>query len=123
MIYLAAPYSHSDGQVELERNKLIDNIAVNLVLAGYEIYSPITHGCALVRAAIIDDIEIGTDFKAWQKHCEAMLSKADEMWVLTLDGWEASKGIKEEIAFADLNHIPVKYLDDLETDSLLSSFK
>jgi hypothetical protein len=107
MIYLAAPYSHENGEIEHERNKLIDNITMNLVLLGYPIYSPITHGCALVRAAILDDVEIGTDWEAWQSHCYAMLDKADALWVLAIDGWDKSLGIGQEMDYADKKGIPV----------------
>jgi hypothetical protein len=38
------------------------------------------------------------------------LKRCDELWVLTLDGWDKSVGVLAEIAYAKRNGIPIKYL-------------
>ena len=120
MIYLAAPYTHDDPQIEHERNKIIDNVTMNLITLGFVVYSPITHGCAVVRRAILDDVEMGTDWAAWKSHCLGMLSKADSVLVLALDGWQHSRGISEEIDFADKNGIPVTVYTELDLAQLMA---
>jgi len=47
MIYLATPYSHDDPEVMEERFALVTATAAQLMLAGYVVYSPITHGHAV----------------------------------------------------------------------------
>lgn len=120
MIYLAAPYSHENPEIETERNRIIDNVTMNLVMMGFVVYSPITHGCALVRSAILDDTEIGTDWKAWERHCLGMLEKADSMMILALEGWAKSKGIDAEIDYCNENQIPVTILTELDIAKLIA---
>lgn len=120
MIYLAAPYSHENPEIETERNRIIDNVTMNLVIMGFVVYSPITHGCALVRSGILDDTEIGTDWKAWKHHCLGMLEKADSMMILALEGWAESKGIDAEIDYCNKNQIPVTILTELDISKLIA---
>ena len=47
----------------------------------------------------------------WLKQDFAVLERCDELWVYKMPEWEKSKGIFAEIAFAEHNGIPVKYLE------------
>jgi len=120
MIYLAAPYSHENPEIETRREKLATHYAMVLTIEGLNIYSPLTHGCALVREAIKNDIELGTNFEAWKSSCLEMVSKADELWYLKFDGWEESEGLKAEILHARKKCIPVKGMDEEQLLGLIA---
>ena len=44
--------------------------------------------------------DLPTDFTFWQHHNRHMLALAEELWVLTLPGWEKSVGVAGEISYA-----------------------
>jgi hypothetical protein len=72
----------------------------------YVFLLPITQGHLL---STIGNIE--SDFTRWKTQSLGMLSACDEMWVVKLDGWKESTGVKEEIKFARYQLIPIKYID------------
>lgn len=69
---------------------------------GHPIYSPITH-CHCLPGM---EAQRG-DLSFWLPHCLSMLRCAQEMWVLTLDGWQESTGVAGEIKAAHEWSIPV----------------
>ena len=94
-IYIASPYSHSDPSVREERFKLTQRLVANASIKGYNVFSPIVyhHPTAILH-------KLPTDFNYWLQFNNIMQSKAIMTWVLTIDGWEASKGVDHEINFA-----------------------
>jgi hypothetical protein len=50
-----------------------------------------------------------TDFAYWQTYNIAMLERSGALWIIKLRGWDTSKGVTEEIAFAKAVDIPVQY--------------
>jgi hypothetical protein len=97
MIYLATPYSHDDPEVMEERFALVTATAAQLMLAGYVVYSPITHGHA-VQVALPEHLR--TDHVFWLKQSMPFLCMATDLYVLKLDGWQDSIGVQWEIATA-----------------------
>lgn len=73
---------------------------------GYEVFSPIAHSHSI---EILDGRFRPGDF--WLKQDFAILKKCDKMFVLMLEGWEKSYGVKEEIKYAKANNIPIEYLE------------
>lgn len=58
--------------------------------------------------ALAGELPRGWDY--WERYDRAMLEACDELWVLCLDGWEDSKGIKGEIAIMQEMGKPVHYV-------------
>lgn len=106
IVYLAAPYSHPSSDVRLQRYETVSRYAAGLLRRGITVFSPITHGHVL---ATIGE-PLPTDWEFWRQHDEAYLSMADELYVLRLDGWAASKGVFDEIAWAEQHQMPVTYV-------------
>lgn len=92
MIYLASPYTHPDPAVMQRRFEDARAATAALLSRGEIVYSPIVHGHAI---AIAHDLP--KDWGFWQRHCFAMLERADNLYVLMLDGWEQSRGVRAEL--------------------------
>lgn len=105
MIYIASPYSHPDENIRINRFKKVSLYVADLVSKGYLAISPITYGHTL-----LDYKEMPTDFEFWENFCIGLLSKSDVMYVYKLDGWDTSKGVLNEIKYAENNNIPIVYV-------------
>lgn len=76
---------------------------------GNTVISPIAHSHG-VADYLPDNLRLDGDF--WMEQDLPLLAKCDEMAVLCLEGWEASKGLKLEIAFASKHGIPIQFLEE-----------
>ena len=94
MIYLASPYSHPDRTIEQLRYKAAARVTAKLITRGQIVYSPIVHSHVLAT-----EYGVPNTHEIWMPHCLAMLERADNLFVLMLDGWEQSKGVREELAW------------------------
>jgi len=108
-IYIASPYTDPDWEVMVKRFTLAEEVTAQLLRQGDHIYSPIVHCHELAQKH-----ELPTDFEFWQNYNRAMLSKASELYVLAMDGWEDSKGVQAEREFAKQCGIPVTIVEELE---------
>jgi hypothetical protein len=108
-IYFASPYSHSDKSVRLDRYHKALTVTASYLKAGKVIYSPIVHCHEL---ALIKNMP--TDAAFWWRYNRAMLSQAGELWLLTLDGWQQSKGMRKESLYAIQHEIPISYISYAE---------
>lgn len=105
-IYLAAPYSHPDEDVRSMRFYAVSRRANLIMQRGDLVYSPITHGHIL---GIFGGLP--GDFDFWEKHCLSFLRRwAQELHILSLDGWDKSRGVLAEMEEADRVGLPVKML-------------
>jgi nucleoside 2-deoxyribosyltransferase len=104
MIYLASPYSHPDPAVREERFHAACHAVAALLLAGEPAISPIAHSHPLV------ELGLPADWTFWQRYDRDLLARCDAVVVLTLDGWETSVGVREEIRIAQELGKPVRYL-------------
>ncbi len=109
IIYLASPYSHPDAQVMQARCKAAQKAAAKLMQDGNTVISPIAHSHG-VADFLPDELRLDNDF--WMEQDLPLLAHCDELLVLCLEGWEASKGIKQEIAFASKRGIPIQFLEE-----------
>ena len=109
-VYLASPYSHSDSAVIKSRVDMVAAVCarINERGAGINCYSPIVHGHHLPHS---EDIAKNDAF--WRPFNEDEIRRSDEVWVLTIAGWDRSIGVTREIAFANLMYKPVRYIDAL----------
>lgn len=102
--YLASPYSHQNPEIREERFRLAEQAVAYLLRRSAWVYSPIVHCHALALRYTLPK-----DFDYWMDYNFAMLSRARELMVLTLPGWEESRGMEAERDFADAQGIPTTF--------------
>lgn len=106
LVYLAAPYSHPDESVRESRFLIINAEASHLMRdRGLRIFSPISHSHSIAVAGGLPG-----DWDFWESFDRAILNVCFKMIVLTLPGWQESKGVTAEIALAKEMGIPIEYL-------------
>lgn len=103
--YLASPYTHEDSAVRQKRYEYARHATAQLLLERRWIYSPIVHCHDLALTH-----ELPYEFEFWWAYNRAMLSAAKGLIILRIDGYDTSKGIAQEKAYAEANHIPWSYL-------------
>ena len=69
--------------------------AAELMAQGLLIFSPISHTHPIHLAG-----NLPGDWEFWKEYDRSFLEWADELWVMRIDGWEQSKGVKAEIEIA-----------------------
>jgi hypothetical protein len=106
-IYLACPYSHPDPAVMAERTARATVAAGIIMDCGYIVFSPITHSHPIAETMPHVD---NRDHEFWLEQDLSFISDwSDELWVLTLPGWEESFGIHQrEIPLAKNVGQPVR---------------
>lgn len=108
LIYLAAPYSHENHIVVYQRVVWINAATAALFAKGLFVFSPITH-----THPIKELTESKGSFEQWAAYDYAMLDRCQRLLVLTLPGWDKSKGVTAEIAYWQKRGLPVEYMDFL----------
>lgn len=107
ILYLSSPYSHPNASVRQNRFDAACRVAGRLMEEGYIVFSPIAHSHPIGQI-----MGKALDHEFWMRQCIALLRKSDEFAILTIDGWEMSKGIQQELEMAKLLHIPVREVKD-----------
>lgn len=100
-IYLAGPYSHPDPTVRQRRFEQLNMYAARLMEAGIPVFSPISHSHPIADHMVDDR---GHDF--WMAMDLPLLRLASGLLVLTLEGWEESRGVASEIDEARFYSVP-----------------
>jgi len=106
LTYLASPYSHPDATVRMARYDAVIQAQSAMFRKGIHVYSPIAQ-CA--EAA--ERHGLPTDFAFWMRFNRRMITSCDSMTVLCIDGWQSSRGIREEVAIAQDRGMPVRWVD------------
>lgn len=106
LIYLAAPYSDPDPEVVKDRMTRFYATHAMLLARGDITVSP------LLNHEVVGRHQIKGEWAFWQRYSETLLGRCDEMWIVTLPGWEASPGVQGEIAFAKSRAIPIRHIDE-----------
>jgi hypothetical protein len=104
-IYLASPYSHPDHQIREARYRAACRKAAQYASKGLAVFAPIVHSHPLVPYMKADQC---MDFDLWMRLDLPLLKAADELHVLCIEGWRASRGVTREIEFATLLGISQK---------------
>ena len=106
-IYLAAPYTSGDTADE----KTIDRryfeataMAAHLSKIGHIVFSPITLGHAMTS------VGLEKPHSWWMNWCVTFLHDAAALYVMQADGWQTSKGLRQEINIAQARNIPIVYV-------------
>lgn len=105
LVYLASPYSDPDHAVMEARFEAVCREAAVWMGRGVHVFSPIAHTHPI---AVRGDLP--KDWTFWEQYDRVMLAAASELWVLTLDGHERSRGVAAEVAIAGELGIPVRYV-------------
>jgi nucleoside 2-deoxyribosyltransferase len=105
MIYLASPYTSNDPDEQRLRYYHACRAAAKLMEKGYVVFSPIAHSHGIAR--FIRD----HDHDFWMERDLPFLEYADRVIVLTLPGWQKSRGIKQELALAKELDIPIEHME------------
>ncbi len=103
MVYLACPYSHPDKAVVEERMRLMCIADANIIMRGVHTVTPLS------KHFIIEHGDIPGDWSYWGDYSKNLIDRCDAVYVIMLDGWEDSVGVKEEIAYAKKYDISVIY--------------
>jgi Domain of unknown function (DUF1937) len=103
VIYLASPYTQSDAAVRESRFHAACSATASLMRAGLHVYSPIVHSNPLVHYGR----PVAWEF--WQEHDCEHLRRSESLVVLTIDGWNTSRGVRAEIDLAIELDMPIRY--------------
>lgn len=99
-VFVASPYSHPDAEVRTKRYEAACRAAIVFTEFDVPVYVPI----AMTGRFEAPDIP----YQRWLEHSTRMLAHSAAVVVLTLDGWEESKGIQTELEIARLRNLPVE---------------
>lgn len=102
MVYLACPYANAAAEVRNSRVNYASAVAHLLMKASVCVFSPISHGHyinSFAPGAIEHQHWMDTDMK--------VLPICDFCVVVTLPGWQESKGVSDEIAYSNEIGLPV----------------
>ena len=106
-IYLACPYSDPSPRVRRFRFGVVTEVAGLLMADGHHVYSPITHCHPIAEA-----VDLPKSFDYWRAYDLTFIDHwATHLSVLTLDGWERSKGVLAEMEHARGLGLPIDLLD------------
>ena len=113
LIYLCSPFTHKDPEVMRNREEVVTAIAAGLTERyGYAMFLPITQSAPMERI----NPNLKGDFESWKSIDLFMVrEKCDELWVVLMDGWRESVGVAAEIREADVNGIPIRFYDPIES--------
>ena len=74
---------------------------------GCYVYSPIVH-CHEIAAKYA----LPTDFSYWKGYNIDMIRRCDAFYILTIPGWEESKGVTGELTFAQSAGLEIVYVNE-----------
>lgn len=78
------------------------------MLEGHAIYCPIAESHSIQRLHV-DAMSGGWDF--WKGQDLPKLDRCDELWVVQLDGWDTSTGVKGEVEYMREQGKPIKFIN------------
>lgn len=98
LVYLASPYTHSDPLIREERNKAVARCCGWMMVNKRDtfFFSPIAHA-----HPIAIECTLPSDWQFWAEIDECMISRCEEIWVLTLPGFKKSTGVNAERKIAE----------------------
>ena len=103
LTYLAAPLGHPDPTIRQDRFDSVNRYCEYLIRQHELVFSPLSLGASLDENAISNS--------AWYALGLQMLSRCDELRILTLSGWQDSAGVTLETRYAKQLRIPVSVAD------------
>lgn len=122
IVYLALPYSsavdksqelsstkpnYNTDEIKEERFKKANEVSAKLFKAGFWVVSPISMSHPIAKEG-----NLGDSFSDWEKFNYFQISTCHMVFILCIDGWDASEGVAKEVTFAQDNNIPVIKIDE-----------
>jgi hypothetical protein len=105
LVYLSAPYTTGPDAPEKRQADIDKATAWLMKRMGVFVYSPITY-----EKPLKDIYGENMSWEFWAPLDAEMISRCDELWILTLSNWENSRGVKFEIQKARQAHKPVWFV-------------
>lgn len=113
LIYLASPYGHTKPlELRQARYEAAVEAEAAMMNAGLMVYSPIVHRHPGALRGLYPH-----DWEYWRRFDELILSRCDEVHVLTLPGWRESIGVTAEIEIAERMRKAVRYIEPRDWQS------
>lgn len=81
-------------------------IAAELISHGYNVVSPIVHNHPLVKHG-----RQNTGWSDWKKWDLKLLDACRVMFIVKMEGWKESTGVREEWSHCAVNDYPVLFVD------------
>ena len=106
LVYLAVPYTHEDPEIREKRFQAVNKVAGELIQKGEFVYSPISH-CHPIALLC----SLPKEWEYWDEYCRVCLNCCKKMYVLMMDGWKESTGVKAEIKIAEEMGIEIEYME------------
>lgn len=103
--YVASPYSHADKAVVSARHDITMAYVAHLLWTKKMVFSPIVHCHPTAEFA-----QIAGHFAFWRDYNFMFIRNASKLVVLDLPGWQNSKGVREEMAYAEGLGLSVKHI-------------
>ena len=104
LIFLSSPFTTDDQNLKNIRIQNLKDVMGAFLSYGFHVISPILH-----NLPILEYLDNKNDFSIWKEYCFNILSRCDEVWVFKDEDWTESIGVREEIKFAHMSKIPVRY--------------
>lgn len=105
--YLASPYTNDNPRIVQDRFREALRATAHFLRNKVWVYSPIVHCHELACT-----YSMPKDAKHWEDYNYAMLYSAESLYILGIDGWTISKGVKGEVAKALAFDKPVFLVND-----------
>ncbi|MGL4289201.1 MAG: DUF1937 family protein [Phreatobacter sp.] len=113
-IFLACPYGHDDPRVVAQRFDISNRVAAAILRSGHAVFSQVSMSHPINAAmAGLDRAAVG---KLWAPVDEVFMAAMEELVVVDIDGWEASAGIRREIAFFEARGRKVSLWSQVEAE-------
>lgn len=110
-IYLASPYSHPAPMQRRARYLAVRDVMSLLFKSGVPVFSPIVHMHEAYVAGLLHE-GASEAYREWNRTC---MRGAACLVVLGLEGWGSSRGIADELRFAEEFDIPSCFISTRET--------
>jgi hypothetical protein len=116
VVYLASPYSHADPAIMEWRHRATVRAAAHLMQRGDVVFSPIAHSHEVGKhlGKQVGGAADPDTHAFWMSQDLPMLRRATRMVVLMLPGWSTSRGVKEEIEFAENHGLGISFVNPVD---------
>lgn len=104
--YLASPYSHEDRAVMGQRYRWACQATARLFTNNVFAYSPIAHTYAV---DVIGELD-ASSFEKWEAFDLGMIDRLTGLLVLTIAGWDESRGVRAEMDHANATGKPIRFM-------------
>ena len=104
LIYLASPYTHENPLVVADRHRSTMTFVAKHLLDGRFIYSPVVYAHTMAMR-----YSLPSSAEWWWAFNKTMIERCNVVWVLCLAGYEHSRGVRDELDYAEVLDKPIKY--------------